>query len=168
MVKYQDSKIYKIVLDDCDEVYVGSTTRALCARMAGHRANAKTTNASHVHRFINEYGWDKAHIILIENYPCQSKEELKKKEREWIEQIGTLNRRIPLRDWKEYYDIHKEEKRQYYKEWSERNHERLKAYSIEYRERNKDELYEKKKQYYLENADKINERRREARKKKSG
>lgn len=145
MVNYQNGKIYKIVLDECDEIYVGSTTKTLSQRMSSHRAEAKKTPIP-AHSFINEYGWDKAHIILIEDYPCERKEQLNARERYWIEQIGTLNKTIPTRT---------------KKEWSEQNIEKCRETDKNYREINKDIISEKKSKYYYENIDKIREYKRE-------
>ena len=38
-----------------------------------------------------KYGFDNFYIELIENYPCECKEEMAAREGYWIRQIGTLN-----------------------------------------------------------------------------
>ena len=64
-------------------------------------------------------------IILIENYPCNNKDELKAQERHYIETLKCVNKNIPGRTLVEYYKD------------------------------NRDMLLEKKKKYDLENKDKI-------------
>ena len=44
-------------------------------------------------------------IILIENYPCKSKEELLKRERYWVERLKCVNKALPIRSKKEYREI---------------------------------------------------------------
>lgn len=144
MVNYQNGKIYKIVLDESDQVYVGSTTRTLAQRMANHRSRAKAGMAlPPVHRFINDHGWDKAHIVLVEDWPCERKEQLDARERHWIEQIGSLNKYIPGRTREEYY---------------QQNRVELIGRRKEYYQQNRDEVCEQMRQYYQQNRDEVRER----------
>ena len=48
--------------------------------------------------------WDNWYIELFENFPCNSKEELNKREGEIIREIGTVNKTIAGRTHKEYYE----------------------------------------------------------------
>lgn len=140
MVNYNNGKIYKIELDGCKEIYVGSTTRLLCHRIGQHRAEAKT-KPKPVHKYINDYGWDKAHIVLIEDYPCERREQLEARERYWIEKLGpTLNIRIPTRT---------------YNEWCDANREAIAARKKEYREANREAETARKKEYYEANREAI-------------
>ena len=83
MPNYQNSKIYKIISpSNPDLIYYGSTTQKLSVRMAGHRMNSKTNRGGESSKEI--LCFDDANIILVENYPCNSKEELFKKESEYI------------------------------------------------------------------------------------
>ena len=97
--KYQNSKIYKIVCNITGEVYFGATTeKFLCSRIAKHRNSFKRYkdgkypfNSSFQ---ILERG--NYNIILIENFNCNSKDELFKKERDYIENNECVNRLIPI------------------------------------------------------------------------
>jgi len=100
MVNYQNSKIYKIISDNTDDVYYGSTTqRLLCVRMGQHRQSYKkyiNNKGSYTSSFeIIKYG--DAKIVLIENHTCNSKDQLFKKERFYIESNDCVNIRIPGR-----------------------------------------------------------------------
>ena len=49
-----------------------------------------------------EHGFDNFYMELIENHSCDSKEELRAKEGEWIRKIGTLNVGIAGRTGQQY------------------------------------------------------------------
>lgn len=82
MPDYSKGKIYKIVNSENDMMYVGSTTKQyLSNRMAGHRTDAKRRGKwGALYKAMNEIGADKFKISLIENYPCDSLEELEARE----------------------------------------------------------------------------------------
>ena len=196
MPDYQKSKIYEIVNDETDEKYIGSTSVLLCKRMAQHRSDYK-------HVYL-KYGYMKqtsarilkyasAKIILIENYPCNSKEELEARERYWIKNSKCVNRVHPGRTSKEYREENKEKikemkkkyfennkerlkekNKKYYKQnkeiideknkkYSEDNKEKMKDYHKQWREENKEVLKEKKKEYYEKNKEELNKKKKQYR-----
>jgi len=112
--KYKNGKIYKIVSPSNPElVYYGSTTQRLCSRMAVHKCLMTTSSKQ-----LIELG--DAEIILVENYPCNNKKELLKKEGEYILNNECINTKIAGRTTKEYQQTNeawKEYHRQYQKEW---------------------------------------------------
>ena len=81
---YSKSKIYKIINDIDDYVYIGSTTERLSSRMAKHRFDIKRHNGR-IYQHMRKYGTKYFHIVLIRNYPCTNKEELVKEERKEFE-----------------------------------------------------------------------------------
>lgn len=87
MVNYQNGKIYKIISNQTDKVYVGSTTQPLCERLSSHRSKYKRylINKNTYITSFELVKYDDAKIILIENYPCQNKEELHAKEYDWMD-----------------------------------------------------------------------------------
>ena len=95
---YQNSKIYKIVNDTNDKIYYGSTTQKyLCSRMAQHRGNYNKTTS----KLLGDLKTCK--IILVENYPCNTKDELSKRERYFVENFECVNKQLPGRKKEEYY-----------------------------------------------------------------
>ena len=78
MVNYQLSKIYKIVADETQNVYIGATNKKLlCQRMSHHRSALKNAMPGHLHDSANEIlKYASAQIVLIELFPCNSKDEL--------------------------------------------------------------------------------------------
>ena len=107
MINYRLGKIYKLVRKSDDVViYVGSTCEtALCKRLAKHKDTAKRCPNRKVYKSINENGgWSNHAIILIEHCDCNSKDELHRKERDFIACFKPIgNNAIPLRTRKEYY-----------------------------------------------------------------
>ena len=70
MPDYQNGKIYKILNNIDDEIYVGSTTETLGQRMARHRQDMKRRAHYTLYKHIHELDVENFYIELIENYPC--------------------------------------------------------------------------------------------------
>jgi len=93
---YQNGKIYVIRSYKTDLVYVGSTTQQLCQRMSNHRKNYKLWLKNKCN-FMTAYKmleYDDAYIELLEKYPCNNKNELERKEGEYIRNIGKAVNKI--------------------------------------------------------------------------
>tara|TARA_R110002012_G_scaffold102783_1_gene242358 strand:+ start:72 stop:776 length:705 start_codon:yes stop_codon:yes gene_type:complete len=144
MPDYSKGKIYKIVNDVNDKVYYGSTIQKLCYRMCQHRDKHNHCMSKKLNVNIKE-----CKIILVENINCKSKEELEKRERWYIENNECVNKRIPGRTTKEYYEENKHRLRLEKKIYSEKNKEKIQ----QYREENKEKIAENNKKYYKENKE---------------
>ena len=83
--------------------------------------------------FISVDDWDNWYIELFENFPCNSKEELNKREGEIIREIGTVNKQIAGRTYKEYYEDNKDEMLKKMKEYRQNNKGKKKEYDEEIR-----------------------------------
>jgi len=141
MVNYQLGKIYKIVCRITGEVYVGSTCeKTLARRLVAHR--------SACNRYIENQEGSKFssfqiiqrgdyYIELLENYPCNNSDELRKKEREWYDKTDCINHYRPY--------LFKEE---------------MRVERLIYDEINKERIQEKQKQYKEEHKERINEYKR--------
>ena len=111
MPNYQLGKIYKIVDNTNNNIYVGSTTEpTLARRLAGHVRNFRLwkngkTNHTTSYKIIENDNYD---IVLIENCPCETKDELHKRERYYIENLECVNKNITGRTPLEYYQHNKE------------------------------------------------------------
>jgi group I intron endonuclease len=77
---YNNAKIYKIVNDIDDEIYIGSTCQRLSMRMVGHRVQANKQYKIKLYEHMNELGIDHFKIVLIKAYKCENIEQLQKKE----------------------------------------------------------------------------------------
>jgi hypothetical protein len=94
---YNNGKIYTIrCRTDNNLIYVGSTIQPLHKRWHGHKM--KFMNGGYNNRLLynkmDEIGFDNFYIELYENYNCNSKEELNRREGEIIRNVGNLNHRI--------------------------------------------------------------------------
>ncbi len=154
MPNYQTSKIYKIVSDNSDKIYVGSTTQTLCKRFATHSAKFKGFLEGKYH-FITSFSVlqeGNCSIVLLEGFPCNNKDELFKKEREYIEKIDCVNKFKPGRsreEWrKDYYENHRETEREQQKAYREANREKIALQRKAYREANREKIALQKKAYW--------------------
>ena len=139
--KLDKSKIYKIVDNINDNVYIGSTCKTLKTRLSEHKSDYK--------RFLkglynNVKSFDVLKngdykIELLENCDIKTKQELLERERFYIENNDCLNKNIPGRTDKEYKQYQKEYKKDYYFN----NKEKINDIHKEYREANKDKANEK-------------------------
>ena len=106
MPDYSNGKIYKITHPDTPEFYIGSTAIAkLSQRLAGHRAEAKK-DGKHFAEFT-KLGLEKLTIELLEKFSCSTKEQLNKREAEFIAKhmadTNCLNKiygvKVPIEDY---------------------------------------------------------------------
>ena len=104
-IDYQESKTYKIYNTINDDIYVGSTTQKLCEIMRDHRycINNQKKKDRTLYQAFREHGIEHFFIELIEKCPCNDKDELRKKEGEYIRELKpSLNMNIAGRTCKEY------------------------------------------------------------------
>ena len=120
---YKNGKIYQILNNVNDDVYVGSTTQPLCKRLYKHKADTKRRD-NLIHKLIREIGEDSIYIELIEIYPCNSREELRAREGYYIRERGTLNNLIAGRTRQEWIEDNKEYDKQYHDKNKEHIHRR--------------------------------------------
>ena len=93
MPNYQNSKVYSIrSLSRPDLIYIGSTTQTLSKRMGEHR----TPSSNCVSKEIIAIG--DAYIELIENYPCNDKNQLLARENSYMRGLDCLNKRLAIDD----------------------------------------------------------------------
>ena len=122
-MNFANGKIYCIRNSINDEVYVGSTIQRLSKRLSKHKSDMKNNILTRLYKEMKELGVENFYIELIEAYPCNSKEELNKRENEYIRQMGTLN-----------FQICDKTKREYSAEFLEKERERAKTYYYNNRE----------------------------------
>jgi group I intron endonuclease len=171
--RYANGKIYKLVNNVDDEFYVGSTCTTLAKRLYGHKSNATKQTSMRVYQHLNEIGWEYVNIVLIQEYPCENKMQLERRERYWIEEMKpTLNKNIPTRskqEWRvvnadkeresnaKYRAEHLDKERERKAKYRVENAEKLREYKAKYRAENADKILEKEAKYRAENADKVRE-----------
>ncbi len=140
MVKYELGKIYKITGNGC--TYYGSTAeKYLSTRLANHMylyklyLQGKSNFVSSYKCFENDN--DDYQIVLVETFPCKSKDELHARELFYIENNECVNMNKPTRfkrmDPKEYRAM----------------------IGVEYYAKHKDEILNKVKKYNEDNREKV-------------
>jgi len=115
MRDFSDSKIYELRSPSHPEIkpYVGSTTETLTRRIYMHNYNYKEFQNGKYH-YVSSFEVVKfgdAVITLLEAYSCNTKEELLKKEQEWIDKTDCINIQNAVADpnyEKEYNRTHPE------------------------------------------------------------
>lgn len=138
MVDYVNSKIYKLISYNCDNIYIGSTAKKrLSDRKSKHKADYNIWIKGE-RTYVSSFElikFDDCKIILVESYPCKSRDELRSREQYWIEQFeNTVNKnRAYCSD---------EYKKKFKKECDKK-----------YRQNNKEILSEKRKEKYIKNKE---------------
>lgn len=146
MPEYKNGKIYAIRSHQTTNIYIGSTTRPLSQRLGKHRYcynNNLNKSSMHILKYPDYY------IELIETFACNSKDELEKKEGEYIRQFKDIcvNVIYPQRTPAEYYEDHKDEIKEYKKKYQQQHKDELNQKSKEYHQQHKDEQNQKAKEY---------------------
>ena len=114
--KLDKAKIYKMIDNTNDNVYIGSTCKTLKERLISHKCSYNRFLKglyNNVKSFDiiknNDY-----HIELLENCNIKTKQELFQRERYYIENNECLNKYIPGRTDKEYREANKDKIKIYY------------------------------------------------------
>jgi hypothetical protein len=161
MPDYNKGKIYKLWSPSKNLVYYGSTCETLSQRLASHRCkykNYNNTNKGYITAF-KVLECEDYKIELMEMYSCNNRQQLAKKEGEYIENNECVNELVAGRtkaDRKEhdkevekkYREEHKEHYKELRKERRMQNLEEEKEYSKKYHEEHKEELNKRMRERY--------------------
>ena len=159
--KYQNGKIYRITDNGYHLFYYGSTVQELSCRMSGHRRNYRKYKAgkqSHVRAFdiFDTYGVENCKIELVEAYPCETNDELHRREGYFIQNNECVNKYVAGRNNQEYYLDNKERiderNKEYYRANIDKEKERRKTYCDNNQEKRKETV----KNYYDLHKENIN------------
>ena len=158
MPDYSKGKIYKITGGGL--TYVGSTVDTLSRRLAGHRKFLKQYKKEGKTGGISSFQileFPDCEITLIEDVPCERKEQLLRKERYWIENMVCVNKIHPLRTKQEYRKDNADQYKKKSKEYDTLNKDKIRARKQKYYLDN----IEEKKKYYENNIEKKKERKKQ-------
>lgn len=111
MIDYSKGKIYMVYCFTTKKKYYGSTVETLSRRLTNHVRAYKCWlkgNSKRICSVIEILKNENYKIILVENYPCKNKEELEKKESEYILNNECVNKNVPRRTQREYYLANRE------------------------------------------------------------
>ncbi len=154
--------IYKIVCSDVNvkQTYVGST-RDMRQRRNRHKHACNNENGKgynlYLYKFIRENGgWGNWSVIQVEKYEYNTKPELHARERHFIETLhAELNKQVPTRTDREYYEDNKEKIAETHKLYNQNNKEAIAENKARYYEENKEYFAEKSKILYSKNRKEI-------------
>ena len=153
--KYRKGKIYSIRSDQTEDIYIGSTIKRLEKRLEVHEAHYKAFNNGTFH-YVASYELLKHanyKIELLERYPCDSEEELRRREGYFHKTVDCVNMRIAGRTDAEYYEDNKEKIIAYQKQYNLKNKEIISDRNKEYAKANKIAIKEQKARYYQANKE---------------
>ena len=146
---YSKGKIYRLVCNTTGQQYIGSTVQSLSQRLGGHKkdfkrfSDGKETDKLTAFSILSENNFE---MILIEDYPCENKNQLERRERNFIETMECVNKYKPAQTREErieynrqYHKDHQDElaksQRDYYQDHKEEIDKRNKQYSKDHKEK---------------------------------
>ena len=144
-MSYTDGKIYKLVSKQTDKIYIGSTKCELNVRFNYHKSATNTSSSRKILTYAD------CEIVLIENYPCNSRTELELREGELqLQSIDVIVNKYIAGRTSEKYRLDNQERyakqnAQYYAD----NKEKYAKQHALYRLNNKDKIAKQRAQRYL-------------------
>jgi len=162
----ENAKIYKLVNDIDNKVYIGSSTYAyLASRMNIHRQMCKDVSGRRntiLYNYMREIGVEHFKIEILEKVICENKQQLREREQHWIDELKpelNMVRAIPAD--KEYYKERrdKENERETKKKYYEEHREEIIMKQKQYNKENKEKIAERKKAYREKHLDEIKAKR---------
>jgi hypothetical protein len=161
--RYQRGKVYEIVVlheEYKDDLYVGSTISMLSQRLGQHKIESeKEEQIKKLHVLMWSLGMRYFKIVLIEDWPCDNKQELLKREQYHINlrkpTLNMMNAHTTQDERKAQKKIYREENKEAIsaqkKIYREENKEAISAHMKVYCEENKEAISARAKDYYEEN-----------------
>ena len=142
--KYQKfGKIYTIGHPDSEKYYIGSSAQQYLSKyFQSTKRKYKSGRLTKSVKQIFAFGVDECYIELLENFKCNDRCELERREGELIRlyKNDVVNKNVTVRT--------KEAKKEYMIEYYDTNKEVLKQYIKEYQQANKEDIKERMKMKY--------------------
>ena len=145
--KYASGKIYKVVDNAYAMCYYGSTTQSLSRRMVNHRKhyqefrNGKRNRVS-VFDIFDAHGVETCKIELAEEFPCETKEQLHRREGFYVQNNECVNKQIAGRTVAEWRDATRERINELAGRWRSANLEKAKEADKKYKDTHKERIKE--------------------------
>lgn len=104
----------------------------------------------------HEIDFKNINLELVENCPCNTKDEILRSEGKWIRELKpSLNERIAGRTMQEYYFDNRDTELEYRKKYYLDNRDKIREIREKYHQQNRDRDLERMKTYRLENKEQI-------------
>jgi len=147
-------RVYKIIHNQSDITYVGSTRNILKQRWQQHKASYERWLKSgktelSIYPYFEKYGIENFKLVLIKEYEIIDQIHLEAYEQLWINKLKCCNKCCPFQIY-----------RLYQKQWRKQNKNKLAEYHRKYNEDNKEQLSDYKKKWYEENKDEHSKKRK--------
>lgn len=146
MPDYSKGKIYKLQCDD-GYFYIGSTCNELRYRLHGHKQDSRD-RTTRVYQHINEIGWNCVRIVLIEEFPCENKQALVRKEDEYVRNHKNDSFCLNVRNANETKEEKQERHRITQQGYVERNRQRVRDRNNQYHEEHREQILQRKREAY--------------------
>jgi predicted GIY-YIG superfamily endonuclease len=167
---YQRGKIYSMTGDD-GHYYIGSTTQTLIIRFNQHKELSKTHD-TRIYEYCKRVGWKNITIELLEDYPCDSSEELHEREEYHLAPVrddplclNTNRAHLTAEErkmiGKQYYEENREQITCYQAWYSEEHPDRIAACQASYKASHRKELAEKQRAYAKEHTEELSIKKKE-------
>ena len=104
------SRVYKVINDIDEMVYVGSTIAKLSKRMTDHRKNARNGDKSKFYKHMRDIGIEHFKIVCVREYTDISKERLQAKEAKYIMRYDTVKNGLNTNRMMGRYFMHNRER----------------------------------------------------------
>jgi len=145
-IDYSNSRIYRLVCNETGKCYYGSTTRSLGRRLANHKSEYKRWQEDkkyYITSFDVIAGGDYNIELVEECSDVTNRDQLRARERHYIESNECVNKYVPGRspaeshaayraahkaEWKAYQEAHKAERKAYQAAYYEANADKKRAY----------------------------------------
>jgi len=161
--RYHRGKIYAIRSHQTPDIYIGSSIQPLYKRLSKHKCDYKVWKNGKKH-YISSFEilkYPDCYIELIEEYKCNNKMELERREGQIIRDTeNCVNKNIVGRTNREYYEDNKEKVINKVKEYYKVNKEKILEYKKVYRENTKEYRRKRDREYYHNNREIIKEKRK--------
>lgn len=145
--KYKNGKVYKLTNSVDDATYIGSTYCSLTWRMAMHKKDCKKNSDQRVYKHYTDIGFENVSIELIEDFPCEMRQQLLSREYKWMKELKpSLNKNIPTRTHKQWQNDNRDKKNETNRKFKAKNREKYSKEQNEYYHKNKEVINEKRKQ----------------------
>lgn len=150
---YKNGQIYSIRSHQTPLFYIGSTCSPLAKRLYNHKKDYKYWTKNNECKYLSSYEiikYEDHYIELLEEYPCETKKQLNKREGQIIRFYNDkcVNKIIPCRMRVEYRQDYKIKLAEQGKKYYESHKEEMNEHKKEYWKKNKLILNEKQKEHY--------------------
>lgn len=173
MSNYKIGRIYKIIHNQSNICYVGSTFNTLRDRWMNHKSDYNRYldnrhNEIAIYPYFFKYGIENFKIILIKEYEVCDRKHLHIYEQLWINKLKTINKLSTFQINKLYIKFYESNRRVRPDNYNEerrgyriKNQDEIRKIDRQRYHNNKEVVLERRKEYYIRNKDKIQERKKD-------